>query len=211
MATASHSVSEWIASLKNGDLQSVQKLWDRYKHQLIAAARDRLSRYRSAADDEDDISQSVLIAIWRGAMSGRFDDIHNRDDLWWTLLRLTKFRVIDSIRFRGAKKRGGISSPASVRLESDLRLCETFTLETLIGDKMTHETVTALEEQTAAILDKLRNPALKLIARDRIEGYTPHEIAERMEIPLRSVERKLKLIRDRWSRELERENTSGFN
>jgi DNA-directed RNA polymerase specialized sigma24 family protein len=203
-----HSVSEWIAALKLGDLESVQKLWDRYRLQLIDAARQRLSLVQRTPEDEDDISQSVLIAIWRGAAAGRFDDVRNRDELWWTLLKITKYKVIDSARGQSAQKRGGKNGRTDVSLASDLDSTGTYTFQTIVGDQVTHDTIVALEDETTVILRSLRNATLRRIAEARIEGYTASEIAERLSIPQRSVERKLKLIRDQWSRELERVGAS---
>jgi DNA-directed RNA polymerase specialized sigma24 family protein len=42
---------------------------------------------------------------------------------------------------------------------------------------------------------------LREIALARVEGYTVQEIAERLEISKRSVERKLDLIRQAWAKE----------
>jgi DNA-directed RNA polymerase specialized sigma24 family protein len=59
-----------------------------------------------------------------------------------------------------------------------------------------------LEEQYARLLDMLRNDQLRKVAILRIEGYTVAEIAQKVDIGQRAVERKLQLIRDKWRREL---------
>ena len=48
----------------------------------------------------------------------------------------------------------------------------------------------------------LRNDQLREIAILRIEGYNVAEIAQKLAIGMRAVERKLQLIRKKWKREL---------
>ena len=48
------SVTVWIASLKAGDADAAQKLWQRYFETLVRLARDRLrGASRTVADEED--------------------------------------------------------------------------------------------------------------------------------------------------------------
>ena len=49
------------------------------------------------------------------------------------------------------------------------------------------------------VLDKLDDWTLVRIAVDKLHGYTNEEIADRLDMSLRSVERKLRLIRTIWA------------
>ncbi len=60
-----------------------------------------------------------------------------------------------------------------------------------------------LNEQQAVLFRRLRNDTLREIARLRISGYSNGEIAEATGVSLRSVERKLGVIRETWSDELD--------
>jgi DNA-directed RNA polymerase specialized sigma24 family protein len=187
---SAHSVSEWIASLKQGDLDSIQKLWDRFRERLAEAAKRKLAESRRALDDEDDVIQSVLVEIWEGSRCGLFDDVRNRDELWWTLLRITNARVVDSVRRECAIKRGG---------------CQPFiTFQEVITTDTSDAFVDELENSTIAMIDTLRNPTLQKIAQLRIMGYSVTQISDHLSIPKRSTERKLELIRNKLSKELER-------
>jgi DNA-directed RNA polymerase specialized sigma24 family protein len=188
-----HSVSQWIASLKEGELASVQKLWDRFKDRLIKAAKQKLGIAPKVLDDEDDISQSVLVTIWQATTQGRFDDVRNRDELWWTLLKITKDTIAKSVRHEYAKKR-------AAHYEQTV---EPISFEDLIDEAPSQEFVCILEDLTSVLLKKLRNNQLRKIAKLRIYGYTSPEISARLSIPQRSAERKLQLIRNTWSKELE--------
>ena len=56
-----------------------------------------------------------------------------------------------------------------------------------------------MQEQVEFMLGKLDEPMLRRIAELKLEGFSNSEIAEQLEIGLRSVERKLKHIRTIWS------------
>jgi DNA-directed RNA polymerase specialized sigma24 family protein len=54
-------------------------------------------------------------------------------------------------------------------------------------------------EACQGLLDKLEDDTQREVAIWKLEGYTNKEIAEKVDRNERSVERKLKLIRKRWS------------
>jgi DNA-directed RNA polymerase specialized sigma24 family protein len=59
--------------------------------------------------------------------------------------------------------------------------------------------LTVIEEEGQRLLAALTDPRLRQIALWRLEGYTNDEIAVKLELTTRSVERKLQRIRDIWS------------
>ena len=196
-----NSVSEWIAGLKHGELNAIQKLWDRYRSELLDLARRKLGNVPKRAADEEDVAQSVFHSFYRGALAGRFDDVKSRDDLWWLLLAITKQKTVDFIRHEMAQKRGG----GQVRYEGrqgDSHAVSGVVFDQLVGDEPTPEFVVMLEEQHRRLLGLLRDDRLREIAEFRIEGYTVAEIASELAVSTRSVERKLQLIRDAWARDL---------
>jgi RNA polymerase sigma factor (sigma-70 family) len=198
--SSKHSVSHWIASLKGGDAQAAQKLWDRYKKRLLGLARRRLTDVPKRVADEDDVAQSVFVSFFRGASEGRFEDVKNRDELWWILLAITRQKTVDLIRRETAKKRGR----GRVQLEGALAGDGGggFTFDHLVGDEPTPEFVVMLEEQSDRLLGLLRDDRLREIALSRIEGYTVEEIADDLAVSTRTVERKLQLIRSAWFKDL---------
>lgn len=194
------SISQWLANLKYGDQAAAQKLWSRYAIRLIELARQRLGKIQKGVADEEDVAQLVFASLWRGATEGRFQDLKNRDELWWMLLTLTKHKATDHIRRETAQKRGGgnVISEAQLRrdsLEGDFA----WTFDELIDKEPTPEFIVTLSEQHAYLMSRLRDDVLRQIASLRIEGYTVSEIAMKLAIAKRSVERKLSLIRTEWS------------
>jgi DNA-directed RNA polymerase specialized sigma24 family protein len=55
-------------------------------------------------------------------------------------------------------------------------------------------------EEFKRLLADLGDEELRQIALAKMEGYTNQEIAARMDLTLRTVERRLALIRGRWTR-----------
>ena len=52
-------------------------------------------------------------------------------------------------------------------------------------------------------IQMLDDPQLRKIAVAKMEGYSNQEIAKRLDCALRTVERRLKLIREEWKAEIE--------
>jgi DNA-directed RNA polymerase specialized sigma24 family protein len=200
--STSQSVSRWIAHLKEGSSDAAQLLWERYAMRLVELARRRLKNAPKRVSDEEDVAVSVFHSLCRGAAAGRFQNVKNRDDLWWLLLAITKQKVVDHVRRETAQKRGA----GRVQLESvvsDPNDSHRFALDHLIGDDPTPEFIVMLAEQHEQLLGLLRDDHLRKIAIFRIEGFTVPEIADDFHVTTRTIERKLQLIRDAWSKELE--------
>jgi DNA-directed RNA polymerase specialized sigma24 family protein len=193
-----HSISVWLSGLKAGELAAAERLWRRYADSLLEVARKNLRDAPKVGGDEHDIAQSVFRNICSGAAEGRFRDVRNRDELWWLLLTITRQKVVDHIRRETAAKRGG----GKVIRESDVPGDpddSVFTLDAIVADDPTPEFVAILEEETQRLMGLLRDDLLRQVALARIEGYTVPEIAQMVGVSTRSIERKLKLIRNSWA------------
>jgi RNA polymerase sigma factor (sigma-70 family) len=201
MENSQDSISEWLGRLKAGEMQAAQNLWDRYSHELLRIAKKRLGTSPRGVGDEEDVALSVFGSIFRGVADGRFHHISTRDELWWLLLTITKRKSIDHIRRETSQKR----QPPSVQTDSPGAPGNgpvQISLNELVSSSPTPDFIVALEEQYARLLNMLRNDELREIAVLRIQGYNVAEIAEKLGIGQRAVERKLQLIRTKWKREL---------
>ena len=63
----------------------------------------------------------------------------------------------------------------------------------------TPEFLAVMEEQQQAMFRALPDESQRNVARLRFEGYSNEEIAQQLGTSLRSVERKLKVIREIWT------------
>jgi DNA-directed RNA polymerase specialized sigma24 family protein len=198
-----HSISHCIAALKAGDLSEAGKLWERYQRRLVELASQWLVHQPKTVRDEDDVAQSVFLCICRGAAAGRLDDVRNRDELWWLLLAITRQKTIDLIRRQSSLKSGGqrVKSVSAITVD-DQGPRRQLSFEELVSDVPTPEMLAILADEHRYLLGLLRDDDLRRIATSRLEGYSVDEISSDLIISKRSVERKLRLIRDAWTKEL---------
>jgi RNA polymerase sigma factor (sigma-70 family) len=198
------SVSHWIAGIKSGNDEAARKLWDRYSVRLLELARRRLSNSPPGMSDEEDVVQSVFACVCRGAAAGRFAQLENRDELWWLLLLITRRKAAAQLRRELAEKRGGgrVRTETALALQADGN--KDYNLDELMGDEPTPEFLVLMEEENERLLSLLRDDRLRQIAGSRLEGYTIQEIATKLGVSTRSIERKLRLIRNRWATEISR-------
>lgn len=195
------SVTHWIGALKAGDADAARELWGRYFDRLVRLARARLGSARCGEVDEEDVALSALDSFCRRAAAGRFPRLDDRDDLWRLLVTITARKALDQADRRARQKRGG----GRVRGESALGGAGPEApgggLEEVVGREPTPEFAAQVADECRRLLAALGDETLRRVARLRMEGYTDREIAERLGCGLRTVGRKLELIRKAWRRE----------
>jgi RNA polymerase sigma factor (sigma-70 family) len=191
-----HSVTIWLRQLAKGDQAAAQKLWERYGPTLIQLARRRFRGTFNAVGDEDDLVQSVFNALWQGAQEGRYDEVRNREELWWLLLTITRRTALNRQAYNQRKKRG----PGTRSLDGDTD-ASNFGLPA-DSDQSPPEMILMLEEQQQRLLGLLRDDVLRSIALWKLEGYSHDEIATKLSVTPRTIVRKVNLIRERWAEEL---------
>jgi DNA-directed RNA polymerase specialized sigma24 family protein len=194
------SITRWIEDLKGGEREALDRLWGRYFGQLVALARSRLrpGRAGQAVADEEDAALSALNSLWERAAGGRLPELRGRDELWRLLVVITARKAIRQSEHAGRKKRGG----GRVLNEAALAAAgggEGGLLAQLAADGPTPEFVAMIAEETARRLDSLPDPTLREVARLRMEGQTNEEIAARLGCVVRTVERKLEVVRKLWN------------
>src|SRR5262249_28438645 len=203
------SISVWIDRLKAGEGDAAAALWERYFTRLVALARTRLPGVPYREDVAEDVAVSVFHSFFRRAGEGGFRQLDDRGDLWQLLAVLTTRKAVSARRRERAAKRGA----GQVVAASDLGAGPDEEAVALFGNlpaaEPTPEEVVAAVEEGHRLLDLLGNEELRQVARDRLEGYTNEEIADRRSISLATVERKLMRVRTRWSDEMGRRGDEG--
>jgi DNA-directed RNA polymerase specialized sigma24 family protein len=194
------SVTRWIGDLREGGDSAAQHLWERYFDRLVHLAQNKLRAVprRGAAEDEEDAALSAFDSFCQGLGRGRFPQLADRDDLWRLLIVLTLRKACDQLARQRAAKRGG----GKVVGESDL--CDADApggmagLDRLVGDEPTPEFAAQVAEQYRRLRDELGEDSLRQVLDLRLEGYSREEIASRLGCALRTVARKLDVIRKTW-------------
>ena len=196
------SVTGWLGDLKRGDEDAARHLWERYFTDLVKVAGRQLANTPRRVADEEDIALSVFDSLCGGVTRGRFPNLNDRNDLWQVLLMITRQKSIDHRRRERCQKRGG----GEVRGESVFRRPgqpdEDQGLDLLLGEAPTPAFLAQMQEQIQRLFGMLRDDTLRTVALRRMEGYTIREIGQELGMATRAVDRKLRLIREKWAKEL---------
>ena len=189
------SVTVWIARLKAGEAAAAEQLWEGYFRRLVGLARLRLAGLPRAAADEEDVALSAFDNFCRGAEQGRFPRLDDRDDLWQVLALLTARKACRLITRERRLRRGGGAVQHASALEED----EEEALAEVIGREPTPEFAAQVAEECRRLLDGLGDAELRAVAVAKMEGQSNADIAARLEVTERTVERRLGVIRKLWS------------
>jgi DNA-directed RNA polymerase specialized sigma24 family protein len=198
--SASNSVTHWISELKAGEHAAAQKLWEAYFRRLVGLARKKLQGTRRRAADEEDVALSAFNSFCLGAENGRFPSLADRDNLWQLLVVITERKARYVAVHEGRKKRGG----GKVRGESAWPEKPNGSsagrgLEQIVGREPTPDFAVQVAEEYRRLLALLPDRDLQFVAQWKMEGNTNDEIAARLGCAVRSVQRKLRVIRSCWS------------
>ena len=193
------NIADWMESLRKGDGQAQRAMWQSYFGELVALARRRLAQLPRREMDEEDVALSAMYSFHRGLAANRFPQLTDRQDLWRILVTITLRKVVSQRRRHFAKKRGG----GRVRGESlfqqhDAEGEQFGGIDQLLGAQPSPEFISAFAERCQLLFGKL-DDLLRPVALLKVEGYTNLEIADRLDLALRTVERRLGTIRGIWA------------
>ena len=189
------SVSRWLEPLQQGDEAAVERLWERIFVTLVKLARGLLGHKAARAVDGEDVALSAFDSFCRHAAQGHFPRLADRDDLWRLLAVITARKALRTRRDEGRLKRGG-----GERLNAEA-LDDEALLRQACSQEPSPELAAQFAEEYARLLQLLDDEQLRQVALLRMENYTVEEIAAKVGCALRSVKRKLQLIRNLWENE----------
>jgi DNA-directed RNA polymerase specialized sigma24 family protein len=145
------------------------------------------------------VALSAFDSFCRGVEHGRFPQLHDRDNLWRLLVTITTRKAYQLGLHEGRLKRGGhaVLDEAALAGPADPAEGEAG-LELLLGREPSPEFAAQVAEECERLLASLPDEQLRALAQWKMEGYTNDEIAAQLGCAVRSVERKLRLIRSLW-------------
>jgi DNA-directed RNA polymerase specialized sigma24 family protein len=188
---ADGSVTTWLHALTQGDDDVAQHIWERYFQRMVELARNKLRASSTRAADEEDVALSAFHSFCQAAGERRFPRLANRDDLWQVLVMLTARKAIDQRKYEMRKKRS----------DSATKPLDEIALDTIIGTDPDPAFAALVADQFRFLLDKLEDQQLRHVAIRKLEGYSNEEIASEMDCTVRTIGRRLALIRDVWEGE----------
>ena len=179
MNEASESVwLESVVHLKNGyEADAVS----RFTGRLLALAKSRMPNRLNGRIDPEDVVQSVFRSFFHRNQSGQFV-FDETSDVWRLLAAITYRKVQQTIRHHHRQqrdvKRETLSDDLSPVTESEA----------------TVSSLAMMEELIDRIVDRIPETH-RCILTLRLENYSIEEIADKVQVSSRTVERALALIR----------------
>ena len=183
-----HSITTCLGRLIEGDPTAAQLLWDRYFERLVRLAHERLRDVPRSDSDEEDVALSAFHNFFDAVSARRVADLRDRDDLWRTLALIVVGKAIDRRRRYYSRKRGGGRTPADAASA----------LEAALGAEADPADAALMADELDSLLARLPDEELRRIAVLKLDGYTNEEIAQAIDTSLRSVARRLAVIRRTW-------------
>jgi DNA-directed RNA polymerase specialized sigma24 family protein len=189
--------------LKAGDRAATEKLWERYFQRLMGLARKRLENRPRLGADAEDVALSAFDSFFRGAEEGRFPQLNDRDELWHLLVTITARKAQRLVRDQARLKRGGgaILGESAVFLPDETGKGR-IGFDQVFSESPSPEFAAQLTEEYQRLFEHLQDADLRTIATLKMEGYTIDEISAKLSRAPATIERKLKVIRAVWEKDL---------
>ena len=190
-----------IQELREGKEAAAQKVWDNLYGQVVRLVRQRMG-FQGRDFDEEDVAQSAIKSVFVRLRDGAFPNLRHRDELARLVATIALNKLANRIEKRLAKKRG----EGKVRGESvfvgkngDKRI-------EAAGDGPQPEDVAIFRDIKERLFAILEDSLTQEIAELKLAGYSEQEIAEKTGVVVRTVQRKIRRIREVWAAELEKVN-----
>ena len=170
---------ESVVQLKNGYESDAVA---RFTGRLLALAKSRMPERINQRVDPEDVVQSVFRTFFARNAAGQFV-FQETPDVWRLLAAITYRKVQQTIRFHQRHQRDVQREESG--MEHDERLPES---------EATASSLAIMVELVDRIIERIpeqHRDILKL----RLENYSVDEIADRVEVSTRTVERALAIIR----------------
>ncbi len=190
-------VTLWLERLASGDEDATRQIWNRYIQQMLSFARKRLAAANRRVADEEDLVVSAFCSLCQRVEQGQFPDLKNRASLWRLLTTIIARKATAEIRRKFSEKRGG----GKVRGESVFfhvdASCTGIGLDNMAGAEPTPEFAAEMVEQCSQLLSCLPDDC-RQIALYKLDGFSNDQVAEKLNVAPRTIERKLASIRSAW-------------
>jgi len=183
------SADDLIARFRAGDDVAAQELWEIYIRRLVGLAQARLRSFPHHLVDPEEIALSAFASFARRARLGQFPQLDDDRDLWCVLLTITDRKSKNLITYLRAAKRDIRRTSANVA-----------ELEEVLSSGPSPEAVAEIADGCERLLELLKDDTLRNVAIWKMEGCTNEEVAAKLGRSDETVRRKLKAIKDIWTK-----------
>jgi len=189
-----------IDQLRGGNREAVGPIWDHFFKQMMALARQKLGPMSRAAADEEDVALSAFNSVCLDLEQGRYSQVLDREGLWRLLVAVTLGKVVDLWRQQRSQKRGGGQILGESVLDAPGASTCAGGMARVPDSEPDAALAAAMGEECSRLLGLLDDRLRELVLL-KLEGYSNREVAAKLGCALRTVERKLGVIRDLWEHE----------
>jgi len=190
-------VTLWLERLATGDEVAARQIWNRYIQQMLWFARKRLAAADRRVTDEEDLAVSAFQSLCQRVERGQFPDLKDRESLWKLLTTIIARKATAEMRRKFSQKRGaGKVCGESVFFRVDASRTA-IGLDNVAGVEPTPEFAAEMIEQCSRLLSCVSDDC-RQIALYKLDGFSNEQIAEKLNVAPRTIERKLASIRSQW-------------
>lgn len=196
-------ISGWIRRLREGDEDAAAHIWNRYFDRIVEIAKRSLKDASSRVTDEEDVALLALKSLLTGIKEGRFPALDRRDQLWRLLMVITTRKAAAVIEKDHRQKRGSGNvrgDSAIIAPEFEDSILNGF--DQIDGQCEAPDWAALMADETKELMRLLPDEISRQLAILKMEGHTHEEIADKLKCNVRTVERRLKHVRELWSKRL---------
>jgi DNA-directed RNA polymerase specialized sigma24 family protein len=187
------AVTDWIKDLHAGRPGAETKLYHHFYPRLLRFAVRTIGNSPRRWWDEEDVVSKAFASYFRRSREGDFRVALDRNELWKLLATITKRKTMNQIRDQQTERRGGASLPMA---EAELADRNLSLADVCVYTESPCAIVSSAESHIRALA--VLDPDLAEVAFCKLSGYTNVEIAARIDRSVPTVERRLRLIREKW-------------
>ncbi len=183
--TIEPEITACLLRVRSGSTDAFVILFNFYIQRLRGYVVGRLSDRDRGEGIEDDLSVETMYCLWFDLSGGRFSKVNNRDELWYAIMRIAKSRMIDRHRYLSRIRRAAI---------------KTISLSSLVIGSKTQSEIDQfiIYDAWKLFTESLEDQQLKELVRMKMDGLSSDVVAEQLGLVPRTVQRKLKIIRELW-------------
>jgi RNA polymerase sigma factor (sigma-70 family) len=208
----SEKLQHLLRSASNGDSIAYEELWAMLYPKLKAAVRQKVVSMPRLVNDASDLTSEALQSFFRRAFVDQEFDLNCPSSVWQLLKLITMRHVNDVLKGLRAAKRGGGLAPLSLESvggasgSGDAGSDSSNDLRALIPDAKQTEPSDDIEwsDLLDRLLASIEDPTARQILLLRLEHHSNSEIADMLQISIRTVQRHLKVIAGLWLLESEK-------
>ena len=186
---ADGSITHWILRLRSDREIASDQLFVRFRQRVLLFARNLLATTSRSVRDEEDIALEAFADLYQGFESGAFSEVANREDFWKVLASITYCRAADYRRWTRAECRHLPDSFATAGLQA---------ADAVADSRSRAAELAELSDFLQILFVRLEDANLQRAVLLKFEGYTNEEIAQECRCAVRTVERRLRTVRQRW-------------